>query len=162
MPQTFLQLLRGKKAFLFDKCLHFVLPDVFLHPLMLSDFIFVSVRTGKMPAIVVSQPEPQQALHREMLSYWFYKNWAWSTLSSSGSHQPLRTSPGSHQPLRTPKPVFGQVHLTDSSLQKVLLVSKCFVTHLTNWANVLHCLLFLFFLLMLQVLKELDINGYSR
>ena len=41
---------------------------------MLSDFIFISVRTVKMPAIVVSQLEPQQRLHSEMLSWWFYIN----------------------------------------------------------------------------------------
>lgn len=52
---------KREKGILSDKCLHFVLPDVFSHPLVLSDFIFVSVRTGKMPVIVVSPLEPQQA-----------------------------------------------------------------------------------------------------
>lgn len=65
---------KREKGILFDKCLHFVLPDVFLYHLMLSDFIFVSVRTVKMPAIVVSQLEPQHRLHSEMLSSWFYLN----------------------------------------------------------------------------------------
>lgn len=51
---------KRKKGIHSDKCLHFVLPDVFLYPLLLSDFIFISVRTVKMPAIVVSQLEPQQ------------------------------------------------------------------------------------------------------
>lgn len=39
---------------------------------MLSDFIFISVRTVKMPAIVISQLEPLQGLHREMVSSWFF------------------------------------------------------------------------------------------
>lgn len=44
-----------------------VLPDVFLHPLLLSDFISVRVRTWKMPAIVVSQLVPRQVFHGEIV-----------------------------------------------------------------------------------------------
>lgn len=61
---------------------------------MLSDFIFVSVRTVKMPAIVVSQLEPQQRLHSEMLSWWFYINTELEVhLASWGPPESIESTP---------------------------------------------------------------------
>lgn len=84
-PQTFCSSEEGERH-PFDKCRHFVLPDVFLHPLLLSDFIFVRVRTWKMPAIVLSQLEPQPVFRGEMWwpSWVSVKSWSWRTLSSLG------------------------------------------------------------------------------
>lgn len=151
-PQTFCSSEEGKQH-PFDKCLHFVLPDVFLHPLLLSDFIFVRVRTWKMAAIVVSQLEPQQVFHGEMLCPGFLEVLIVKDTELLGS---LHLQ-------HTPKSVYDHVRLLEGHFNKPPLISAQTITHKTNLASVLNrACFFLFYFLMLQLLQKLDIKDYNK